>query len=102
MLLPLFFWTINCQKVLIFDAGSSSTRVYVYQYTNASDPSTFTSYQDLTGKQAFRQVDIRLDASLNNQSVFSAIFTDLLDNYVNQFIPNSESFLGFSYFLAPM
>jgi len=81
MIALLIIQTISTSYVGIFDAGSSGTRVYLYQYENASDPGTFThvKYQNAN---VYKKVNKPLAAAFNNSDKIKEIFDGTLD-YLN-------------------
>ncbi|EAY15001.1 hypothetical protein TVAG_397320 [Trichomonas vaginalis G3] len=77
-------------KVLIFDAGSSGTRVYLYQYKDSRDPSTYEAVLDEKGQQYNYKAQIKLSDVAKNESIMDDIYTELLTNKANNWIPETE------------
>ncbi|EAY13167.1 hypothetical protein TVAG_444510 [Trichomonas vaginalis G3] len=89
----LFSALIHSQKVLIFDAGSSSTRVYLYKYENASDPLTYEAMVDENGNPfSFKgdEASTKLSDVAKNESVMDEIYRQLLTEHANKWIDEKE------------
>jgi len=75
---------IVSQKVIIFDAGSSGTRIHLYEYTNSSDPANFSACIDKNQKPVTSSIKIPLANALNNNTIMKSIIDPLL-NYIGNY-----------------
>ena len=83
--------SVRSTKVIIFDAGSSSTRVYGYEYADAKDPLSFVALRDSNESLPFyRKCEIPLANVADNNSLISDIYFELLTNYSDKLIPENE------------
>jgi hypothetical protein len=99
---------IITQRVLIFDAGSSGTRLYMYEYSNSSDPKNFSISLDQTNQPYFFENKQQLSVCLNNESCINLSLFSLLDQLINK-LPSDTNLseilvllyvllLGYTYF----
>ena len=73
-------------RLIIFDAGSSGTRIYLYEYYNSSDPSNFTSVLEFNStKPVVHKEKIPLTSLNSNSSLVSDLF-DPCFNYVKPYL----------------
>jgi len=76
-------------KILIFDAGSSSTRIYGYEYNDPSNPLSFVAMKD--GSDAFyKKCEIRLADVASEPKLIDTIYNELLRDYADVLIPENE------------
>lgn len=81
---------MSSKKVLIFDAGSTGTRVYLYQYTDPYNTSTYSAVLDESGAPRKKSCEIRLADAADNETIIDSIYNELLTNNANNWIPESE------------
>ena len=88
----LIFLTFSSQKtkVLIFDAGSSSTRVYGYQYENADDPLSYEAIKLEDGSTFYKSGTIRLADAAADPKKVDLILEELLTNYTENLLTDEE------------
>ena len=78
-------------KVIIFDAGSSSTRVYGYEYSDAKDPLSFVAMKGKEeGKAFYKKCEIKLADVATNRNLINDIYAELLTKYSDDLIPEKE------------
>ena len=85
-------FSVSLSKVLIFDAGSSATRIYGYQYENAENISSFSTLYEINSTQnAFEKTeDTTFYDIATSESAIETIMTSLIKNYADLQIPESQ------------
>ena len=89
-----FFVFLSCSskntKVLIFDAGSSSTRVYGYQYADAEDPLSYEAIRLDDGSVFYKRGNYRLADAKDDPNIVDTILEELLTNYSEKYLTEEE------------
>lgn len=78
------------QKAIIFDAGSSSTRVYLYEFTDPKNATSFSAMIDDKGQPLKLKGKYKLSDVANDTSIMDKIYKELLTDYANLKIPENE------------
>ncbi|EAY19446.1 hypothetical protein TVAG_101640 [Trichomonas vaginalis G3] len=82
-----FFLSLaSCNNIIVIDAGSTGSGLYIYSYENSDDLNSFTAFRDSQGQQAYFRSNIPFHTSINDTQKLDQVFTELIVNGSNIFL----------------